>query len=313
MLFYPVVRWSINNIIIRNKYLYWFSFYVVLPSILVSLHQVLAAIVITVILNYRELGELIINRLFNSQWVWVDLVLYFIMTVALNIFKLQNKSKDITLRNSNLQTQLYNSQFDVLKNQIHPHFLFNTLNTLTTLILQKNRNEAVRVLGLVSSFLKKTVYENPDTKIKLSEEMEFINNYLEIEMIRFRDKIEIRNNVSESAGLLLVPNFILQPIVENAIHHAVAPQKSKGIIAVTAFDKNNYLHIIIEDNGPGIQKDETKNSGKGLGLRITKERLLHAYTGKSELKYGESELGGLRIEIKIPVEFGINGSKNKAI
>lgn len=299
LLFYPVLKYLTKKIVIKNKFFYWVLFYFLFPVFIISLHQVLASAVITYALNYKGIWELTLNRILASQWVWVDIVIYFIMTTGLNLFELQDKERLITIRNSQLQTQLYNSQFDVLNSQIQPHFLFNTLNTLSTLIYKQDDKEAQRMLNLLDSFLKTTVYENTRNNITLKEEMVFISNYLEIERVRFKDKLEIVQNIDPDTFYASVPNFILQPIVENAIHHAIVPLKKNGIIRISSGIESLQLYITVEDNGPGLSSFQ-KQSGKGLGLKITRERLLHSYPEQSSLNFAGSELGGLKITIKIP-------------
>ena len=297
--FYLIIKWITVRISISGKYGYWFIFYILIPLFLVSLHQLLASIVITSALGYSDVKELVINRILSSEWMWVDLVLYFIMAAGLNIFELQSRNRKISLKNRQLQSQLYNAQLDVLHSQIQPHFLFNTLNTLSTLILKEDNNEAIRMLELLKNFLRTTVYDNTLNNIRLMEEIKFIRDYLEIEKVRFKDKLEVVWEIAENTELAVVPNFILQPIVENSIHYAVAPGNSKGIIRIKSKKIGNTLEINIEDNGPGLV-NVSNSKKKGLGLKITRDRLSLIFRNESRLLLESSELGGLKVLLCMP-------------
>jgi two-component system, LytTR family, sensor kinase len=212
----------------------------------------------------------------------------------------QQQNKLTQVKYSQLQTQLAQSQLNALKSQLHPHFLFNTLNTISTLILKGDDKEAERMLTLLNNFLKTTVFESERQEILLEEELQFNKDYLEIEKVRFSDRLEVKEEIENSTLHMYVPTFLLQPIIENAIYHAVASKISKGIIIIKTRRLNDSLILVIEDNGPGIstQKGKTK---EGIGLKITKERLDHLFGTNHQFHLENVVTGGLRVTISIPI------------
>ncbi len=297
--FYLLLEKMVNGIHIQTRYLNLVVFYIILPLVIVFLHQLAATAIITWVLRYNHFTELLLDRFLDSQWAWVDVVLYFIMLAGLNLLKLQDRSRIITRKNTLLQSQLYNSRFEVIKSQLRPHFLFNTLNTLSTLIIKQDNKEASRMIKLLTRFLTVTVSENAFSEITLREELQFIQDYLEIEKVRFGDKMIFKKDIEEISLNAIVPSLILQPVVENAIHHAVARSKETGLIIISTTIENSTLKIFVEDNGPGmIEGKETVQ--RGLGLKITKERLSHTFPNRSRIEFGKSSLGGVKVEFYIP-------------
>lgn len=280
--------------------LYSILFYALIPLSFVFIHQVIASAVISKILNYSDFQTLLYKRMIRNQWVWVDLIIYFAIMVGINAGEYQQKSRKNEIIFSKLQAQLAESQLTTLNSQLHPHFLFNTLNTLSTLILKSDNNEARRMLELLKNFLKTTVFENNKQEISLDEELQFINNYLEIEKVRFKDKLAVVEEIDSDTLQARIPNFLLQPIIENAIHHGIATKVAEGLIKITTRRNNDKLTITIEDNGPGLKNFENKKKHNGVGLMITKKRMQHIFGGNQNINLGESMLGGLKVELAIP-------------
>ena len=301
LLFLPFIRMMNNKINVQQlRALYLFVTYLLMPVVIVLIHQIIAALVIHMVLGIYNIPLLIYKRVLSNSWVWVDSVIYFLILLAVNIEEYRKRSKLNKLKLNRLQARLAESQLNALKSQLHPHFLFNTLNTISTLILKENNVEAERMLGLLNNFLKSTVYVNRENEISLEEELKFINRYLEIEKVRFKNKLVVNEEIDENTLRAKVPSFLLQPIIENAIHYAIAPKKADGIISITAKKENEFLCIYIDDNGPGLKGFEENKSAEGVGLKITKERLTHHF-GKNHLfELNQSAMGGLNVSIKIP-------------
>jgi sensor histidine kinase YesM len=140
--------------------------------------------------------------------------------------------------------------------------------------------------------------------ISFAEEMQFINQYLEIEKVRFQDKLVVQEEIDKDVLPATVPRFMLQPIVENAIYHAIAQKTSDGILRITANKEGEWLQVTVDDNGSGLSHVEKKHSKKGVGLKITRERLLRLFGSKHLLEFQSSPLGGLQVAIKIPLVLG---------
>lgn len=281
-------------------WVYWTVIYFVFPVTVVLVHQVIASAVITLSLGYLNLPTLVYKRIIRNPWLGLDFIIYFAIMIAVNVFEYRQKNRDDQLRLTQLRGQLVRSQLSALESQLHPHFLFNTLNTVSTLILKKENDEAERMLSLLHDFLTTTVYGSERHVISLSEELKFINQYLEIEKVRFSDKLEVVETIEDGTPDACVPCFLLQPIVENAIRHAIAPKKSAGRISITAERRNGMLKLTVEDNGPGLKTKTKMATGKGVGLRITGERLMRMFRDNHRLALSTLAEGGTRVVIEIP-------------
>jgi two-component system, LytTR family, sensor kinase len=302
-LFVPVLYWIAVRISIdTHKVWYWVIMCFFLPIIIVLIRQTAASFIITSVLaDKNDFHAMLHWRIFNNPWVWLDMIVYFAIILGVGVDAYQHQSKLSELKFSQLQAQLAQSQLSALESQLHPHFLFNTLNTVSTLILKADNKEAERMLSLLQKLIRTTLYEGERQEITLEEELRFINHYLEIEKVRFNDKLKVKEDIAEETLKAQVPNFLLQPIVENAIYHAIAPKTSNGILRLTSRKENGYLSIIVEDNGAGMAGKQ-KKSKEGVGLRITKERLTHLFGENHQFLQDQGSLGGLRVTIRIPFQ-----------
>lgn len=303
LIFLPLIQWSNSNLRHKeSRVINQLVFYLLLPIALVFIHQLIASVVIVTVLDYRDLRTLLYQRVLQNPWIWEDFVIYFLIMAVISIEDYQTKTDKHLLKVSQLQSQLAQTHLRALKSQLHPHFLFNTLNTLSTLILKQDNAEAERMLDLLEKFLKTTLNENEKSDVSLSEELKFIRHYLEIEMVRFKDKLVVEEVIDIDTLNAIVPVFLLQPLIENSIHHAIATKTSEGLIKLTAEKENDFLVLTVEDNGPGMVDTKKKKSKEGVGLKITKERLLQIYGENQSLEINKSTLGGLRVTIRIPFQ-----------
>ena len=198
-----------------------------------------------------------------------------------------------------LQRQLAAAQLKALQMQLEPHFLFNTLNAITTLVELGRQHQATEMLGHLNAILKRTLERETPEKIPLSQELEMVENYLAIEQVRFADRLHVNIKVDPGALHSLVPCFLLQPIVENAIRHGIANCEGDGTVEATARREGNRLRISVRDSGPG-KSDSTH--GNGIGLRNTRERLSYFYPREHILHAGTAKTGGFEVAIEIPYE-----------
>ncbi len=278
----------------------WTLSYILIPLVMVLVHQVIASAAINAFLGYSDFFTLIYKRIVRNPWVGIDLVIYFTIFTAVRMVGYQRRMETTRIRVNQLHGQLSRSQLNALESQLHPHFLFNTLNTLSTLILKRDNVEAGRMLSLLQSFLRATIYGTERHEIPLREELRFVNQYLEIERVRFSDKLEVREEIDEETLAASVPTFLLQPIVENAIHHAIAPKSSKGTLRIAARKSADHLLILVEDDGPGLATFNRKDPKGGVGLKIVRERIIRLFGEDHVFEMGASTLGGLKVEIQIP-------------
>jgi two-component system, LytTR family, sensor kinase len=189
--------------------------------------------------------------------------------------------------------------------QLHPHFLFNTLHSISALV-HKDPEAADRMIARLGDFLRLTLENSGAQEVSLQKELEFLKCYLEIERVRFRDRLTTRLDIDPQSLDTPVPNLILQPIVENALRHGVAPRSSPGRIEISAKRDNGSLRIQVRDNGPGLPAISATNGRfrEGLGLANTRARLAQLYGGSHRLELANAPEGGLVVTLEIPAHRG---------
>jgi two-component system, LytTR family, sensor kinase len=185
--------------------------------------------------------------------------------------------------------------------QLHPHFLFNTLHSISAL-LKKDTDAARRMITRLGDFLRLTLENSGDQEVTLQQEMDFLRCYLEIERIRFQDRLVTRVAVEPQVLDAKVPNLILQPIVENAIRHGISPRSTPGLIEIEAKPRNGALRIQVRDNGPGLPEHRSSDTlfRKGLGLANTETRLERLYGTAHLFDLTNDPDGGLVVTLEIP-------------
>jgi len=235
-----------------------------------------------------------------DRWLFIYWAILF-MSHAYNYYNNYRKGE---LKAAELRTQLVQSQLEALKMQIHPHFLFNTLHSISAL-LSKDTEGARRMIVRLGDFLRLTLENSGSMEVTLQQEIEFLKGYLEIERIRFQDRLTTDIRVDPEVLDVRVPNLILQPIVENAMRHAVGSSKS-GRVEVVAAPRNGVVRIEVRDNGPGIQADGVLDArrGRGLGLVNTQARLAGLYGDAARFELSNNPRGGLVVALEIPRESG---------
>jgi two-component system LytT family sensor kinase len=206
--------------------------------------------------------------------------------------------RDRELLASNLETRLVEAQLDALRTQLHPHFLFNTLNSVSVL-MRKDVDAADRMLLQLSNLLRVTLARNAAHEIKLGQELEILERYLEIEQIRFQDRLTVRAHIDPSTLDALVPQLFFQPLVENAIRHGIADREAGGEIDIHAERQNGMLHLQVRDNGPGLNI-ANGNLIEGVGISNTRSRLEYLYGSGSRFEIRNAEEGGLIVAAAFP-------------
>lgn len=202
-------------------------------------------------------------------------------------------------------TMAHEAQLKMLRYQLNPHFLFNTLNAISTLILVEENNNANQMVSKLSEFLRYTLNTDPIKRVPFEQELHVLGLYLDIEKVRFDDRLSIEIDVSEEAKHALVPSMILQPLIENSIKYAIANLESGGAIAIKAQVFANELLLEVSDNGPGtdISEGELVKSS-GVGLANTQDRLKTLYEHNYSFVLSNNQPQGLVVNIRIPFEKG---------
>lgn len=196
----------------------------------------------------------------------------------------------------------HQAQLKMLRYQLNPHFLFNTLNAISTLILDGANDTANRAVSRLSDFLRYTLENDPEKRVTLGSELGALDLYLEIEKVRFSDRLTIEKDVSDEAMDALVPSLILQPLIENAIKYAISPSEAGGTLRISAKVHQGTLMLQVADTGPGLGNGSAENKSCGVGLANTRERLQQLYGDQQAFTLAPNEPTGLIVTINIPFE-----------
>ncbi|MCI0485166.1 MAG: histidine kinase [Blastocatellia bacterium] len=242
------------------------------------------------------------QRVFIAEF-HIGLLVYWAIIGLSHAFDYYHRYQERALQASQLETRLAQAQLDALRMQLHPHFLFNTLNTISVLML-KDVDAANRVLHRLSEMLRMTLKNINTQEVALRQELEFLELYLEIEEVRFRDRLTVRMKIDPATLDLRVPYLILQPLVENAIRHGIAPHERAGLIEITAERRNGTLQLRVRDNGDGLKQESQTRLGRGIGLANTQARLEQLYGAAHRFELGNAEGGGFMVTLAIPLRAG---------
>ena len=218
---------------------------------------------------------------------------------------LESQQRQRALQLGRAKAEVKDAQLQLLRYQLNPHFLFNTLNSVASLVSAERTEDAKTMLSRLGDFLRYSLDAGEDMLIPLDKEFWALSQYLMIEQVRFSDRMTLELDVPANLESLLVPNMLLQPLAENAIKYAIAPSESGGTIRVSAQLRDSRLVLSVEDSGSerlGVSSDtlELSESGAGIGLRNTRERLKNLFSNDFELLVTDSPLGGLCFSVAIP-------------
>jgi signal transduction histidine kinase len=212
------------------------------------------------------------------------------------------QQREVTLRSAALAQE---AQLKMLRYQLNPHFLFNTLNAISTLIIDNQNRTANQTVMRLSEFLRYTLDQDPMKKVTLRQEIEAMNLYLTTEKLRFGDRLKIEYAIEDAALEALVPSLLLQPLIENAVKFAVSPSEQGGAIRIEGRARGTMLELAVSDDGPGlpsgVSRGAVPGAGRGVGLRNTRERLSVLYEDRHRFATIDNK-PGLRIELGLPLE-----------
>jgi Putative regulator of cell autolysis len=300
----PLVLWLSSRFQIerqnwqRNLLIHLF-FSLILVFVISSAHQII------VYLNYgypqgrpyrfaNTLGSVSYNASENFA-------IYGLIILLCHSFGYYSRYRKGELKSAQLESMLAQAELQSLKMQLHPHFLFNTLHSISAL-LHSDVEAARKMLVRLGDFLRFTLENAGTQEVSVQQEMEFLKGYLEIEQIRFQDRLTIRIDVEPQALDIKVPNLILQPIVENAIRHGIAPRSTPGLIEICVKRENSMLRIEVRDNGPGLPVNHSciKLFKGGVGLANTRARLQQLYGAAHRFELENNPAGGLTVTLEVP-------------
>jgi two-component system, LytTR family, sensor kinase len=240
-------------------------------------------------------------RAYFAFGFYIDVIIALLIVVAVHALLYYQNFRASELAQSSLKTQLAQAQLRALKMQLHPHFLFNTLHSISSLVLE-DPPKANSMIARLGDFLRLTLENSNQQLVSLKEETEFLRCYLEIEQVRFGDRLTVAFELEPQTLSAQVPHLILQPVVENAIQHAIAPRATRGHINIEAKRLNSLLRLEVRDNGPGITSNSDPLRAEGVGLSNVRARLHQIYGSDSRFEFMNAKDGGLAVVMEIPFQ-----------
>ena len=249
--------------------------------------------------TYPGLVDFFTTRIFDAYNLHYALMVYWVIVAVGHAIRYYEKYRGGEIRASRFQAQIAQAQLQALRMQLHPHFLFNTLHTISVL-MREDVEAANRVLVRLSELLRLTLDNAGRHEVPLKQELEFLETYLEIEQTRFQDRLTVRLDIDPATLEAQVPNLLLQPLVENAIRHGVAPRAAPGVVEVRAARRDGNLELMVRDNGPGLVNFAPSSESRGIGLANTRARLERLYSADYELDLSDAAGGGLQVTVTIP-------------
>ena len=290
----PFVTWGLTMVVL----LVGVALY---ASMETWVHGIYSAGIVESTFAQRFIGFVYIPATLLGGWT----ALYF----AMNYFLTVEEQAD---RLERLEAQATSAQLAMLRYQLNPHFLFNTLNSISTLVLLKQTEPANAMLSRLSAFLRHTLIMEPGSTVTLAQEVETLQLYLDIERMRFEDRLRTEFTIDDEANDALLPSMLLQPLVENAVKYAVSPQEEGARIDLTAKISNGRLKIKVSDTGPGVrgprqgnllelaQENVPQTTSTGVGLANIRNRLMQAYGDNHQFQTSSGSGGGFTVTIDIP-------------
>jgi two-component system LytT family sensor kinase len=229
-----------------------------------------------------------------------DLLIYGAVVGVCYAIDYYRKYREREFVASQLETQLAQAQLDSLRMQLHPHFLFNTLNGIVGLVRDNKNQAAVTMLVGLSDLLRHALERSDQQEVELKEELSFIKLYLSIQQMRFSDRLQIDFDIEPVTTKALVPNLLLQPLVENALRHGIGQSAEVGCIRIEAKKESASLSISVSDNGTGLPGNWQLKSSRGIGLANTIARLQQLYGDNYRFDIHNRDSGGVEVEIVVP-------------
>jgi sensor histidine kinase YesM len=244
-------------------------------------------------IGVEYLGAILLNFSLLAAWA----ALYY----GINYFLLLEEQINHRER---LENQASSAQLAMLRYQLNPHFLFNTLNSISTLVLLKQTERANAMLARLSSFLRYTLANEPTAKVTLAQEVETLKLYLEIEKMRFEDRLRPHFRIQPETIGARLPSLLLQPLIENAIKYAVTPAENGADIWIGASREGHAVRIEVTDNGDGSGGELAASPSTGVGLANIRDRLSQAYGAAHRFETKQNDKGGFSVILEIPFETG---------
>ena len=230
----------------------------------------------------------------------MDAFVFGVLLAAGSAYSGYRRARQLDLRESRLEAELVRAQLHALQLEIQPHFLFNTLNSISALIRLKDDDGALKML-LGLSDLMRTALEQPKNQlVTLAAEIEFVKRYIDLQRARFADRLQVQYQIGEGCDAIAVPTFLLQPLVENALRHGAAPRPGPCQVRIGARNENGRLRLWVADDGVGLPRGFNVDRDSGTGLRNTRSRLAQLYGTAATFDVRTDDAAGTIVEIAVP-------------
>lgn len=253
-----------------------------------------------IVSNYYQVADNYwVGVLTSFYKYWLLIGAYYGFKYYFQYREQERRSNELELQSAQLNTKLMQSRLDLLKMQLHPHFLFNAMNTISV-YMNENVEKARTMLIRLSDLLRVTLESRHVQEVPLYKEIEVLNYYLDVEKARFEDDLKIEWDITPTTRDGMVPYLILQPIVENAIHHGISTSRDGGQVTISSETENGRMVLQVRDNGTAKQKESTLHNRNGIGLRNIKERLQQLYGEEHFFKLESMDEKGTVVTISIP-------------
>jgi cell division protein FtsL len=302
-LFTPLILWSARRFPFeKRRWLRATAFHIV-AALLVALGQLrLFSLALPYAYGPSPGGPIPSMTIFRNLLpnnLHTNVLMYAAIVAAAHGLAYYQRYRDRELRATQLEARLAQAQLQVLRMQLQPHFLFNTLHSISALV-HEDPEGADRMLAQLADLLRMTLAADAAQEVALRQELDFLDRYLEIEKTRLVDRLRIRRVIAPETLDARVPHLILQPLVENAIRHGVAPRAEGGSIEIRATRRDGALRMEVWDDGPGPQSPEAGGNGSGLGLANTRARIAQLYGAEASLELTNAPAGGFAAVLTIP-------------
>jgi signal transduction histidine kinase len=241
-----------------------------------------------------------ILRIMVAKNVTLEVLIYWGVIALVHASEYRRRFREREIVAAQLETKLAQAELQALRMQLHPHFLFNTLHAIAVLVRKQDTQASVRMLTGLSDLLRLALENVGRQVVPLKQELDFLNRYLEIEKTRFQDRLTVRVDIVPEALDAEIPNLILQPLVENAIRHGIAPRSSAGCVEIRACRQGGALVAHVRDDGRGLKENWEARSCSGMGLRNVRARLDQLYPGNHRFVIAPHPDGGVLVTLAVP-------------
>lgn len=250
-------------------------------------------------------------RAFRS-WFHIDLLIYCLGVAVGYGWAGYRQARRAELRQSRLETELARAQLETLRLQIQPHFLFNTLSSIAALIRRRSNDRAFEMVIGLSDFLRATLESSEQAQVPLSEDLDFVKRYVELQRARFADRLSVDYDVADDCLDQPVPTLLLQPLVENAIRHGIARRAAPGKLEISARRDGDRLRVTVSDDGVGLPEGFELEQNAGIGLGNTRSRLWQLYGEDAAVEVRDRRDGGVIATVWLPAEPEPSNARRRA-